>query len=39
MKGHGTKSGRKKEAAFAALLTPRNLEEAARAIDVVPNTL
>ena len=39
MKGHGTKFGRKKEEAVAALLTHRNLEEAARAIGVVPNTL
>jgi transposase-like protein len=39
MKGHGTKFGRKKEEAIAALLTQRNLEEAARAIGVAPNTL
>jgi transposase-like protein len=39
MKGHGTKFGRKKEAAIAALLTQRNLEEAARSIGVAPNTL
>ena len=30
MKGHGTKFGRKKEEAIAALLTQRNIEEAAR---------
>ena len=29
-KGHGTKFGRKKEDAIAALLTQRNVEEAAR---------
>ena len=39
MKGHGTKFGRKKEEAIAALLTQRNLEEAARAVGVAPNTL
>src|SRR5713226_6081617 len=39
MLGHGTKFGRKKEQAIAALLTHRNLEEAARATDVAPNTL
>src|SRR5271168_2225493 len=39
MVGHGTKFGRKKEEAIAALLTQRNLEEAARAIEVAPNTL
>src|SRR6266481_234695 len=39
MKGHGTKFGRKKEEAIVALLTQRNLEEAARAIGVAPNTL
>jgi transposase-like protein len=39
MVGHGTKFGRKKEAAIAALLSQRNIEEAARSIDVVPNTL
>jgi hypothetical protein len=36
MLGHGTKFGRKKEEAIAAL---RNIEEAARAIGVVPNTI
>ncbi len=30
MRGHGTKFGRKKEAAIAALLTQRNLEKAHR---------
>jgi len=37
--GHGTKFDRKKDQAIAALLTQRNLEEAARAINVAPNTL
>jgi transposase-like protein len=39
MKGHGSKFGRKKEEAIAALLTQRNIEEAAKSIGVVPNTL
>jgi hypothetical protein len=39
VKGHGTKFGRKKEAAITALLTQRNLEEAARVTGVAPNTL
>jgi transposase-like protein len=39
MLGHGAKFGRKKEEAIAALLSQRNIEEAARAIGVVPNTL
>jgi transposase-like protein len=39
MKGHGAKFGRKKEEAIAALLSQRNIEEAARAIGVTPNTL
>jgi len=39
MLGHGTKFGRKKEEAIVALLTHRTIEEAARAIEVVPNTL
>ena len=39
MLGHGTKFGRKKEQAIVALLSHRTLEEAARAIDIVPNTL
>ena len=38
-KGHGTKFGRKKEEAIAALLTQRNLDEAAKAIGIAPNTL
>lgn len=39
MLGHGTKFGRKKEQAIVALLTHRNLEEAAQATGVAPNTL
>ena len=39
MKGHGTKFGRKKEMAVAALLTHRNIDEAAKAVGVAPNTL
>ena len=39
MRGHGSKFGRKKEEAIAALLTQRNIEEAAKAIGVAPNTL
>lgn len=39
MKGHGSKFGRKKEDAIAALLTSRSTEEAARAIDVATKTL
>ena len=39
MRGHGTKFGRKKEEAVAALLTQRNIEEAAKATGIAPNTL
>jgi transposase-like protein len=39
MLGHGAKFARKKEEAIAALLSQRNIEEAARAINVAPNTL
>ena len=39
MAGHGTKFGRKKDEAIAALLTQRNIEEAARSIGIAPNTL
>ncbi len=39
MKGHGTKFGRKKELAIAALLTHRSVEDAARAVDINHNTL
>jgi hypothetical protein len=39
MAGHGEKFGRKKEAAIAALLTARNIEEAAKTVGVSPKTL
>jgi transposase-like protein len=39
MKGHGTQFGRKKEAAIAALLTSRNVEEAARSVGLSTTTL
>jgi transposase-like protein len=39
MVGHGSKFGRKKDKAVAALLTQRNVEEAARSIGIAPNTL
>ena len=39
MKGHGTKFGRKKEEASAALLTQRNIEDAARLTGIAANTL
>ena len=39
MTGHGAKFGRKKEDAIVALLTQRNIEEAARSIGVAPKTL
>src|SRR6202051_1122882 len=39
MKGHGTKFGRKQEEAVAALLTQRNLEEAAKTVALAPHTL
>jgi hypothetical protein len=39
MKGHGSKFGRKKEEAIAALLTQRNTEEAAKAVGISPTTL
>jgi hypothetical protein len=39
MRGHGTRFGRKKEEAVAALLTQRNIEEAAKATGIAPNTL
>jgi hypothetical protein len=39
MKGHGAKFTRKKEEAVAALLSHKSAEEAARAVDVNPNTL
>src|SRR5690349_16593690 len=39
MVGHGSKFTRKKEAAIAALLTHRNVEEAARAAGIGTQTL
>jgi hypothetical protein len=39
MRGHGAKFGRKKEEAIAALLSQRSIEDAARAVDLNPNTL
>jgi transposase-like protein len=39
MAGHGEKFGRKKEDAIAALLTQRNVEEAARAAGIGTRTL
>ena len=39
MKGHGSKFGRKTEEAIIALLTQRNIEEAAKSIGIAPNTL
>jgi hypothetical protein len=39
MTGHGSKFGRKKEDAIAALLVQRNLEDAARAVGISPKTL
>ncbi len=39
MKGHGSKFGRKKEEAIAALLTQRNIEEAARVAGIGTQTL
>ncbi len=39
MAGHGSKIGRKQEDAIAALLTQRNVEEAARAAGIGVRTL
>jgi hypothetical protein len=39
MKGHGAKFGRKMEEAIAALLVQRNVEEAARSINIGSATL
>jgi len=39
MTGHGTKFGRKKEEAIAALLSQRNIEEAARFVNIGTKTL
>jgi transcriptional regulator with PAS, ATPase and Fis domain len=38
-RGHGTKSGRTKEIAIAALLTQRNVEKAARVARIGTQTL
>lgn len=39
MRGHGAKFGRKKEEAIAALLTQRNVEDAAKAVGIGTATL
>jgi translation initiation factor 2 alpha subunit (eIF-2alpha) len=39
MRGHGSKFGRKKEEAIAALLVQRNVEEAAKSVGIGPATL
>jgi transposase-like protein len=39
MKGHGAKYSRKQEEAIAALLTQRNIDEAAKSIGIDPTTL
>src|ERR1051326_3875175 len=39
MKGHGSKFGRKMEAAVVALLTQRNIDEAAKSAGISANTL
>ena len=39
MAGHGEKFGRKMEAAIAALLTQRNIDEAAKAAGISTRTL
>ena len=39
MKGHGAKYERKYEEAIAALLTQRNIDEAAKVVGVSANTL
>ena len=39
MVGHGSKFDRKKEQAIAALLTQRNIEEAAKSIGIGANAL
>ena len=39
MKGHGAKYGRKHEEAISALLTHRNVDEAAKAVGIDPATL
>jgi len=37
--GHGSKYGRKQELAIAALLTQRNVDEAAKSVSIDPTTL
>jgi len=39
MKGHGAKFERKHEEAIVALLTQRNVEEAAKTVGIAANTL
>ena len=39
MTGHGAKFARKQEEAIAALLTQRNVEEAAKSVGIAPKTL
>jgi hypothetical protein len=39
MTGHGAKFGRKKDDAIVALLTHRNVEQAAKSIGLAPKTL
>lgn len=39
MKGHGSKFSHKKEQAVAALLSSRSVEEAAKSVELNPNTL
>jgi hypothetical protein len=39
VKGHGAKFERKQEEAIAALLTQRNIEEAAKVVGIAANTL
>ncbi len=39
MTGHGSKYGRKQELAIAALLTQRNVDEAAKSVSIDPTTL
>ena len=39
MKGHGSKFGRKKDAAITALLLQPNIDGAAKVVGVAPNTL
>src|SRR5664279_2570632 len=39
MKGHGAKFERKQEEAIAALLTQRNIDEAAKAVGIAANTM